>query len=95
MPTSFLAAACAIAPGRPAGAAIESAAADPPGDPAVEPPTEEASEVKRYASDEPFGGEVSEGETAAAPAAMRTDRQPKVPASPDVPLEGPSCRSPR
>jgi hypothetical protein len=34
-------------------------------------PTEEASEVKRYndASDEPFGGEVSEGETAAAPAA--------------------------
>ena len=31
MPTSFLAAACAIAPGRTAGAAIECAAGDPPG----------------------------------------------------------------
>ena len=95
MPTSFLAAACAIAPGRPAGAAIECAAADPPGGPAVEAPTEEA-EVKRYdASDEPFGGEVSEGETAAAPAAEDEDGSAAEGAGfPDVPLEAVEVESP-
>jgi len=96
MPTSFLAAACAIAPGRTAGAAIECAAADPPGGPAVEAPTEEA-EVKRYndASDEPFGGEVSEGETAAAPAAEDEDGSAAEGAGfPDVPLEAVEVESP-
>ena len=90
-----LAAAYAIAPGRPAGAAIESAAADPPGDPAVEAPTEEASEVKRYASDEPFGGEASECETAAAPAAEDEDGSAAEGAGfPDVPLEVAEVESP-
>jgi len=77
-------------------------AADPHGDPAVEAPTEEASEVKRYevkryndASDEPFGGEVSEGETAAAPAAEDEDGSAAEGAGfPDVPLEAVEVESP-
>jgi predicted Zn finger-like uncharacterized protein len=93
----LLAAAYAIAPGRAAEPAIECAAADSPREPAVQAPTEEASEVRRYiaASDEPLGGEASEGETAAAPADEDDDRPAAEDAGfPDVPLEAVEVESP-
>jgi predicted Zn finger-like uncharacterized protein len=65
----LLAAAQAIAPALATELAVDRGGAEPPGEPAVEAPSEEASEVRRRiaAVDEPPDEEASEGEAITAP----------------------------